>query len=417
MKNLYAIALIAFFCLLSCETETPNSFQTINTTEQHATRGIDSFGYPDDQIVVQYDAGLTEAEKQIMRDEYGVENYKNCTCADPTLELWIFDNPRGGGPGGSIEETLVVIKDDEGLEGADFNPFIKHDGTKLQNPFGPADLVTAMSKVTTGNGGVTIAVLDTGVDYNYFGFTAPFLYNTSQSANSCSENGQEDYYGWDFVNQDNDPYDDYGHGTIVSSIITDRLFEANVNFQILPVKVFDENGDGNYFDILCGFKYAVNNEDVDIVNMSFGWYNAEYQLLGRFIEESETVALLNTSAGNNTSDNDIYAHFPSSYETSNILANAALAEPFMGAGLAYFSNWGENSVDIAAPGSNLTFYLNQNETIIINGTSYANAIVSAFAGVLYQQGMTTLELRNAVLDEAVYHPNLDNIKHSSYILY
>jgi subtilisin family serine protease len=89
----------------------------------------------------------------------------------------------------------------------------------------------------------------------------------------------------------------------------------------------------------------------------------------------------------------------------------------MNISLAWFSNWGQNSVDIAAPGSNLSFYLTPNESIIINGTSYSNAIISAYSGATYDAGMSIAQLRDAVLGGAVYHPNLYNIKLSSYILY
>lgn len=405
-------------CLLSCEVETPNELDNkatnITPEQMLSTFGV---GYPNDQLIIRFSPGLTEAEKQAMRDLHGVIDYKNCNCAVPTLELWFFDLPANTDGIGTLEEKVIVIKGDDGVEDAEFNSTIQNSGHNLQSPFGPSDINKGISKVKPDNDGVTIAILDTGIDYNYFGFNQTFLFNSVLGETGCDENGQTDYFGWDFVNQDHDPYDDYGHGTIISSMIASRLQAKNIDFQILPVKVFDETGKGNYFDIICGFRYAATNKYVDIINMSFGWTNSDHRILGYFITESEEEVLLTASAGNSQIDNDFFPHYPSSYEASNILANAALSNSLLEIHLARFSNRGAQSVDIAAPGSNLPFFLTPIESITLNGTSYANAIVSAFSAANYQEGMTIAQLRTTVLQNSIYDANLNTIKYSSYILY
>lgn len=421
MKKIFVILTMALVVATGCEKNELNSTEisTEETTEVSFVGGAGSAGFPNNEIVVQYDPLLSEAQKQLLRDQYGVESFKKCTCADPTLELWIFTVDRNGNllNGGDIEEIVVGAKEETELEGAEVNPTFQHMGEKLNASFGVEDMVAATANVVTTNQNVTIAVLDTGVDYNYFGFENPFLYNSQVGQNSCIDNGMEDVFGWDFVNQDNNPFDDYGHGTVITSLIYDKLSEQNVDFQILPVKAFDKDGKGTYFDILCGFRYAATKGDVDIINMSFGWYHNDYELLHRFVEESEEKVMLVSSAGNKTQSNDQTPHYPSSYDVSNSLSIAALTDSPFHIELAWFSNYGVNSVDIAAFGEGIPFYITPLEFVEVAGTSYANAFASAFGGLHFDPGMSPQQLKSTVISNTMQHNNLSTIKYQSYIYY
>ncbi|MEZ4875737.1 MAG: S8 family serine peptidase [Flavobacteriaceae bacterium] len=421
MKTLQLIALVVLTACMSCQQESMDNHLLQNTTETpetqpFPTRGPGASSYPANQMIVQYDASVTESDKQAMRNSYGVSNYKTCSCADPTLELWIFElDINGNLQGGStIEEVVLGAKDDSGLEGTDLNPIFHHAGQKLNYSFGPADMTVGLQQTVSTNTDLTIAVLDTGIDYNYYQFTTPFLYHVP---NGCTDNGMQDYYGWDFVNGDNDPYDDHGHGTVISSMVYGRLTQQNIPFQILPIKVFDENGDGHYFDILCGFKYAVNHEDVDMINMSFGWYNNNYSLLEHFIDASQNEVLITASAGNLGQNNDFTPHYPSSYQTPTILSIASIGNNPFSAQLSSFSNYGTVSVDIAALGEDIPFYLTPNEYILVSGTSYANAFATAFGGRLFSPGMTPQQHLSEMLGNTIYSPNLSMLKYHAYIYY
>ena len=421
MKTLNNLALAALLLLTACAKD--QMIEPIQSTEdlttQPLTRNGGSGTYPANEMVVHYDFTLSEAQKQLLRNQYGVSSFKTCTCADPSLELWIFQLDRDGNlPGGlNLEETVIGAKDDSGLENAEVNPAFQHMGDKLNVSFGTESIGVALNNRVTTNENITIAVLDTGVDYNYFGFDSPFLYNSEDNPDTCGESGMQDLFGWDFVNQDNDPFDDYGHGTVISSLIFDELDEQQVDFQILPIKAFDENGMGNYFDILCGFKYAINNDDVDVINMSFGWYHNNYELFGRYVQESEGRAVLMTSAGNTTQNNDQQPHYPSSYDVSNIVSVTALSNDPANIELAYFSNFGTYSVDIAALGQGIPFYITPLEYIEVSGTSYSNALGSAFSGVQYAPGMTPEEHIQQIIANTIQHSNLSAIRYQSYIYY
>jgi hypothetical protein len=416
MKQLRILIIVCIALFASCQNDFTQDNETLNNSfiqdfeNKSRTNPTNAT-----QIIINYDGTLSEIEKQNLRNFYGVTNFKTCECADPNLELWILPGSANGGA--IIEEVTASANGDSGVEDAGFNPKVDLVNTINQVSFGPPDVNNARTLIAPSNQNLTIAVLDTGLDYNYHGFqNQAFLHNNTTNPNACQVNGMTDYFGWDFVNQDNDPFDEgYGHGTRITTIIKDELQENNVPFQILPVKVFDQNGQGSYFDILCGFKYATKNPDVKVINMSFGWYDNQFPLLEKFIAEVENQVLITTSAGNYSVNTDQILHLPSGYESSNIIATAALDGYVDGIALAPFSNYGPNTIDVAAKGSNIPFYISPNQTISLAGTSYANAYMTAHAATQYTQGITIPMWVHETLENTTYHPNLQMLKHGSYI--
>lgn len=415
MNKFFFLVTLFFLCITTgCKQDDVLDTDIENTTANFVTP---SSQFTDGEIVIKYEVDLSEAEKQVIRDQYQVTNYRKCKCADPTLELWILDiNSSGVTPSGLSVETVVNgTRETLGVEGSQMNIIIKHKGYKLNSTFGPDDILNATNLLAPDNNGITIAVLDTGIDYNYFGYELPFIYNNSLNTNTCMDNGMVDYVGWDFVDNDNSPFDNHGHGTQASYMIYEKLTAQNINFQILPVKVFDGNGDARYFDILCGFKYILNNSDVKVINMSFGWYDTEYTLLKEFIENAQDDVLIITSAGNELNDNDVIPHYPSSYDSNNILSIASWDGNTFNAGLSKFSNYGVQSVDIAATGEDIPFYINENDYVLLSGTSYAAAYTSAIAGALYTPSITPVQHIENILDTCKLSNNLINIKYHSYL--
>ena len=105
----------------------------------------------------------------------------------------------------------------------------------------------------TGSG-VTICLLDTGVDYNDPQFGGKVL------------------QGYDFVNNNYGAMDDNGHGTFMASVI----HSIAPNATIIPIKVLDSNGHGYSSDIIAGIEYckqAVAGQSAQIISMSFGGGN------------------------------------------------------------------------------------------------------------------------------------------------
>lgn len=132
----------------------------------------------------------------------------------------------------------------------------------------------------TGNG-ITVAVIDSGIDYNHPELQGKIWSNADEISNNGiddDKNGYvDDVQGWNFVNRTNDPADDSidGHGTHVSGIIAaDRNQTGTTgvayNANIMPLKVLNRRGfSDSDATVAQAIYYAVNN-GAKVINMSLG---------------------------------------------------------------------------------------------------------------------------------------------------
>ena len=118
-----------------------------------------------------------------------------------------------------------------------------------------------------GTGGtVLVGVIDTGCDYNHVDLSTNIFVNPGEIANNnIDDDGNgfvDDVHGWDFVNHDNNPMDDHGHGTHTSGTIAaignNGVGVVGVSWtaRILPLKFLDAGGFGNTGDAILAVEYA-----------------------------------------------------------------------------------------------------------------------------------------------------------------
>src|SRR5262249_46767680 len=123
--------------------------------------------------------------------------------------------------------------------------------------------VTDAWDVTTGSSSVIVAVIDTGVDYN----------NPELAPNMWT--GPGGIHGYNFVANNTDPMDDYGHGTHVAGTIAavgnngSGMAGIAWNVKIMAVKFLDSSGSGSLDGAISAINYAVNN-GATISNNSWG---------------------------------------------------------------------------------------------------------------------------------------------------
>lgn len=229
----------------------------------------------------------------------------------------------------------------------------------------------------TGSTGVTVAVLDTGVDYDHPDLAGRII------------------KGPDYVDKDYDPKDMHGHGTHVAGIIAAGLNNQEgvsglaPDVKILAIRVLDEDGGGSLFNIAKGLAYAAN-KGVKVINLSLGSPSGGgvMKTLANFIATYAEAkgSLIVAAAGNAGGE----IGYPAA--ASKFLAVGAVNEERY---LASFSNRGKE-LDVVAPGVNImstfpTYHVTANDLGLpqnyaaLNGTSMATPMVAALAAMIWSQ--------------------------------
>ncbi|NJR63254.1 MAG: S8 family serine peptidase [Cyanobacteria bacterium CRU_2_1] len=234
--------------------------------------------------------------------------------------------------------------------------------------------------------GVTVAVLDSGIDY-FNSYLSNNIWTNSREipGNKIDDdrNGYvDDTRGWDFTQNDNTPLDIDGHGTFVAGIIADPVFGVAPGAKVMPVKVaandlaFDN-------DIADGIYYAVKN-GADIINISYGQQseiNLKLQQAIRFARENNVAIVM--SAGNQRQQG---ATQPTNPALFSVLGNYGIA---VGAidqtgKLADFSNpAGNNRINyVVAPGVDITSDDLGDSLTSWSGTSFSAPYVAGVAALM-----------------------------------
>jgi subtilisin family serine protease len=220
---------------------------------------------------------------------------------------------------------------------------------------------------TTGDPGVLVAVLDTGVDRTHPDLAPNLWRNPGESGEGRETNGidddgngfVDDYRGWDFSRSsddgipgpDNDPQDHFGHGTHIAGTIAARgnngIGVAGIGWHtsLLPVRLGD-------FDLsvahsIRGIAYAAAM-GADVANMSYGGWAPSRAEADAMRNAPGTLFVI--AAGNDFSSNDRRPVYPCNYGVRNSTCVAATEQRDR---LARFSNHGRLSLDLAAPGRSI----------------------------------------------------------------
>lgn len=312
---------------------------------------------PTGNWVIHYDPGTPESEKLEYVQRIGgviVERIDE-------LEIWVVDVPEYFGMNFTFDSDVELIEQDYFVSvHFDIPPNDPDYARQWALPHIQAE--TAWDEMNALKP-ITVAVIDTGVCMSHEDLDGRVLDN-----------------GYDFVDNDDDPEDVFGHGCSVAGIIAANIdngigiagFAPNVS--ILPIRVLGPNGSGSMADVAAGIVYAADN-GADIINLSLGSFvgsQTEKDAVDYAVDKGVTVI---ASAGNSGGS---LPGYPARYD--NVVAVGAIDPD---GSRSSFSNKGG---DIWAPGRDVhTIYLN-NGYKALNGTSFSAPYVSAMAAVLEGMG-------------------------------
>jgi thermitase len=369
MKSVYKVASILIASILAVLITLVPTFASDFPTGDGIDDSAQSVGQPSQQDsirvtlagdaiptgnwVIQYDPGTPESEKLEYISRFNgviVERIDQ-------LDILVVDVPDYFGMNFTFDSDVEWIEQDFQVM-ADFGIPPNDPDYSKQWALSHIQAETAWKEI--GNlKPVTVAVIDTGVCMNHEDLQGRVLDN-----------------GYDFVDDDTNPEDVFGHGCSVAGIIAANIDNGigisgfAPNASILPVRVLGPNGSGSMADVAKGIVYAADN-GADIINLSLGSFvgsQTEKDAIDYAVGKGVTVI---ASAGNS---GGALPGFPARYE--NVVAVGAIDPD---GSSSSFSNKGG---DIWAPGRDVhTTYLD-NTYKALNGTSFSAPYVSAMAAVL-----------------------------------
>ncbi|NQZ01846.1 MAG: S8 family serine peptidase [Bdellovibrionales bacterium] len=305
---------------------------------------------------------------------------------------------------------------------------------------------------TKGSSEIVVAVIDTGVDYTHEDLVDNLWRNPGETGRDAQgrdkatngidddQNGYvDDTIGWDFVTNDNKPYDlsvsgleiittggNPGHGTHCAGNVAARgdngkgIAGVAPNVRIMSLRFLSEKGQGTTADAIKAVRYAVDN-GAQILSNSWGSVGEDpndregNQALRDAVTHSMNQGTLFVAAAGNgkqgrgyDNDSDSQPAYPASYQMENIISVAAID---VNGNLGSFSNWGRRTVDIGAPGVavfSTTVGDKYDDTVIEffgqkitwDGTSMATPHVAGAAALYWSAypNKTWREVKSAILN-------------------
>lgn len=220
-------------------------------------------------------------------------------------------------------------------------------------------LPTAWGTEPSGLQTITVAVVDSGICANHPDLAGRIV------------------AGYDFVENDTDPQDEFGHGCGVAGVIAANgnngqgIAGVAPNVQIMPIRVLDRNGLGGYFNIAQGIIYAVDN-GADVINLSLAGPSSSFLLEDAVNYAVESGVVVIAAAGNNGSQG---AWYPAAYPA--VIAVGSVEKDLTSSS---FSNFGDD-VDVLAPGRDILTTSTNGDYQLMTGTSFAAPLVSGIAAL------------------------------------
>ena len=284
-------------------------------------------------------------------------------------------------------------------------------------------------EVATDSTNLVIATIDTGADYNHPDLAQNIWTNPGEiPGNGIDDDNNgyiDDVHGINAATHRGDPMDDNKHGTHVAGIIGARgdngigVVGVNWRAKIMPLKFLGADGSGSVSDAIEAINYMVTMKrrgiNIRVSNNSWGGEGYSEPLAAAIKRAGDVGIIFVAAAGNETNDNDANPTYPAAYAFPNVVSVASTDKD---GNLSSFSNYGQNSVQIAAPGSAILSTTPNNSYELLSGTSMAAPHVTGALALLISQDL------NLTAADAIYRlqlsgstlPTLDGVVSSGRTL-
>jgi subtilisin family serine protease len=219
----------------------------------------------------------------------------------------------------------------------------------------------------TGNDNMIMAIVDSGVQLNHPDLVGRLV------------------PGYDFVNNDPDPSDDFGHGTMVAGIAAAStnngrgVAGATWAGKIMPIKVLDSRGSADDENIALGIKWAVDH-GASVINLSLGGPGEGTGILQTYVNYATSRNVVVVAAAGNDGDKSVAEatapHYPAA--CVGVISVGATDAAGNHASFSSYGNW----VDVVAPGETRETPSAVGITTTMRGSSYGSGSGTSFSSPL-----------------------------------
>lgn len=284
-------------------------------------------------------------------------------------------------------------------------------------------------EITTGNEDITIAIIDSGIDFNH----PDLIENIWINIDEVEENGVDDdrngyiddVHGYDFTNTDNDhiPFDRNGHGTLLAGRVApatnNQIVLAGItwNCKIMPLQVIDDTSWVASIDhIIEAIFYAADNK-ADIICMTFEGTTSNQGFQEAINYATNKGVFICAAAGNSGTQ---LKRYPAAYDNVTSVAainqwNERMEYTYQEVDISIASNYG-NWVDVAAPGQEIystmpTYHVPLNDVYLLDqdysiatGCCITTPLVAGVAALVLSEDRTLSPSELAFIIRATTEP-------------
>jgi subtilisin family serine protease len=329
--------------------------------------------YAPGEVLVRYEPGTSSRERSAVRRE--ADTKLETRLGVPRVELLSLQ------PGDTVPGTLSELRSEAEVAFAEPNYVYELAALPNDASFGlqwgfnnegdlgatlDADIdapeawdlaMGAGPDLIPGSEDVTVGVVDSGMVLTHPDLSSNIWSNPDEDGGIAdADDGDantliDDLHGWDFVDTgDDDPTDEEGHGTHVAGTIgaqgDNAIGVAGVNWDValMALRACDSVGSCKNADVAEAFAYA-GEAGAQVVNASLSGAGASSTQAAAITASPSTLFVF--AAGNDANNNDVVPRYPCNQPGQNVICVGSTTDRD---GLSSFSNYGKNSVDIAAPG-------------------------------------------------------------------